>query len=153
MSEQGYFKSLDGVEWWATLARGAIGFRYGPYTGEEVGRIMEQCVNEGIPLIVSATCGREFDWDVAREFARGNPADWQAMDSAPKDGTDFIAEVAGVECRVVWWKSWEWWREAGPNGSVGRPVQPTRWRTLTDAERGEEVHHPDGCTCVDCVGF
>ena len=136
--DEDYLKSLNGAEWFVVLARGAFGFRYGPYTGEEVGKIMGQCVDEGIPCFVTANCGREFDWDVARDFARGEPADWRPMSEAPKDGTEIIGDVNGVETLMIWWISWEWWREALPNNECGKPVTPMRWRHATTTEGNGE---------------
>lgn len=129
-SDETYLASLTGAEWWAVLARGAFGFRYGPYTAEEAGKIMAQCVEEGVPLLLSANCGREFDWDVARDLARGQPANWRPMVEAPQDGTEIIAEVGGFETRIVWWMNWEYWREIDQEGRPGRPVEPFRWRPV-----------------------
>jgi len=128
-----YLVSLNGAEWFAIIARNNLGFRYGPYTGEEVGKIMSQCVEEGIPLMLTANCGREFDWDVARDFGRGEPANWRPMDQAPQDGTVIIGDVNGFEQRMCWWIKWECWRAVADNGSdIGQPVHPYRWRSIDD---------------------
>ena len=135
-ADDNYLASLSGAEWFVIISRGALGFRYGPYSGHEAGAIMQRCVGEGIPCILSASCGREFDWDVARDFGRGQPADWKPMEEAPQDGSTIMADVGGIETRVIWWNSWDWWRELNEDGSVGKPVDPVRWRVLSDEEKG-----------------
>lgn len=70
-----YLKSIKAAEFYITLARGSMGFRYGPYTALEAGKIMNQCLDEEIPFVLIGACGREFDWDVARDFAKGVPVD------------------------------------------------------------------------------
>lgn len=130
-----YCPSLQAAEWFVILSRGSMGFRYGPYAPEEAGAIMSQCHDEGIPCLVTGNCGREFDWDLARDFARGRPADWKPMEDAPTDGSEIMGDVNGVETRMVWWCSWEWWRGLNEDGSVGKPVDPIRWREMTDEDR------------------
>lgn len=130
-SDEDYLSSLKGVEWTAIIFRANLGFRYGPYTGEEVGQIMSRCVDEGIPLTITANCGREFDWDVARDWGRGLPADWQPMESAPKDGSTILGDVGGFEQRICWWLNWECWRRVADNNTdVGAPCEPFRWRPV-----------------------
>jgi len=156
----GYAPSLKDAEWFIILSRGAFGFRYGPYAAEKAGEILKQCTDEGITCYLTANCGTEFDWDIARDFARGNPGDWRLMGSAPKDGTEVMGDCSDVETRMVWWEKLECWRELLPDGSsVGKPVHHQRWRPLTAAERRPATPHPDHnpsdewCTCPDCVGF
>lgn len=128
-TEDSYLASLKGAEYFAIIARANMAFRYGPYTAPEVGQIMSQCVDEGIPLHISAVCGREFDWELARDFGRGEPANWQPMDLAPKDGTIVLGDVTGFEQRMCWWNDWECWRLVDEDGtSLGNPVTPFRWR-------------------------
>jgi hypothetical protein len=144
---EGYLASLEGAEWYAILSRGAIGFRYGPYSAIEAGALMQQCNLEGIPLFLSAVCGKVFDWDVARDFARGVPHDWREMDSAPRDGTPIMADVNGVETRVLWWLNWECWRELADNGrDIGKPVEPLRWHPVDEAAPTPLKANPD----TDC---
>ncbi|MBB4859675.1 hypothetical protein HNO88_003004 [Novosphingobium chloroacetimidivorans] len=134
-TDENYLASLNSAEWFVIISRANLGFRYGPYTGPEAGAIMQQCQLEGIPCLLSANCGREFDWDVARDFGRGQPADWKPMEDAPQDGSTIMVDVGGVETRAVWWHSWEWWRELNEDGSVGKPVEPVRWRALSEEEK------------------
>lgn len=130
----GYLKSAENAEWFAVLARGSIAFRYGPYTGEEVGRIMAQCQDERIPVSIVASCGKEFDWDVARDFARGTVADWRPMDEAPLESV-IIGNVSGIEIPIIWWQNWESWRELEPDlTTAGKPVAPTSWRLLEPSD-------------------
>lgn len=137
--DESYCPSLKGAEFFAILSRGSMAFRFGPYTGPEVGEIMQQCQLEGIPVYITANCGPDFDWDIARDFARGNPVDWRKMDEAPTDGSPIIGDVNGSETRIIWWLNWECWRELADNmRDVGQPVSPVRWRHLTDEERGNE---------------
>lgn len=132
---ENYCASLKVAEWHVILSRGSMGFRYGPYTSEQAGAILSQCQDEGIPCFLSAICGTDFDWDLARDFARGQPADWRPMGEAPTDGTPIMADVNGVETRVLWWINWECWRSLADNiTDVGRPVSPLRWRELTAEE-------------------
>lgn len=70
LAEQKY-SALDG-ECHVIVARGAVAFRFGPYSGLEAGKILSQCVDEKIPCLLTWTCGREFDWDTARDL-RGTP--------------------------------------------------------------------------------
>jgi hypothetical protein len=115
-TDESYARSLKDAEFFVILSRGRLGFRYGPYTGEQAGKIMQQCQIEGIPVLITANCGPEFDWDVARDFIRGRPADWKPMDEALADGTTIMGDVGGVEHRICWWHSWETWREVADNG-------------------------------------
>lgn len=60
------------MEWWVTFTaspNNSIAFRYGPYTGPEVGQIMTQAVDEGIALMITGVGGKEFDWELARMSA------------------------------------------------------------------------------------
>jgi hypothetical protein len=121
--------AIDNAKWWAVIARGAFGFRFGPYSGPEIGEIMRQCEAEGINLVVSAECGRDFDWETARAFGRGQEADWQGMSTAPKnDQVPLIGDVSGVETRMVWYAPWEAWRRIADDGTIVGPVEPRRWR-------------------------
>lgn len=130
-SDENYLASLNGAEFFAIVARGNLAFSYGPYTAIEVGQIMSQCVDEGVPLLIRANCGREFDWDVARDFGRGAPANWLPMESAPKDGTVVLGDCSGFEQRMCWWLNWECWRLVADNGTdVGEPCSPYRWRPV-----------------------
>jgi hypothetical protein len=67
------YNALQSAEWHAIVARGNIGFRFGPYTGVEIGKILQQSVDEGIPLAITGVCGQEFDWELARDMF-GKPA-------------------------------------------------------------------------------
>lgn len=128
--------SLDTVgnaEWFAIIARKNLAFRFGPYTGEEAGEIMQRCTEERIALMLTANCGREFDWEIAREWGRGSEGDWRPMDEAPTDNTIVMGDVNGLETRIVWWQAWECWREVD-GASVGKPVHPYRWRELTPGD-------------------
>jgi hypothetical protein len=124
--------ALEHAEWFATIARKNMGFRFGPYTGPELGEILTRCTEEGIPIVVTANCGREFDWDLARDWGVGQAADWRPMEEAPTDNVVIMGDVNGIETRIVWWQAWECWREMKADGmSVGQPVAPRRWRELT----------------------
>lgn len=130
--DQSPMPTLENAEWFAIVARKNLAFRFGPFTGPEIGEIMQRCTEERIPLMVTANCGSEFDWEIAREWGRGSVADWRPMDEAPTDNTIIMGDVNGLETRVVWWQAWECWRELLEDGrSVGKPVHPTRWRALT----------------------
>lgn len=61
------------AEWFVIVARGGLAFRFGPYDGPAVGKIMSQCQDEKISCLVTANCGPEFDWELARDFCRGVP--------------------------------------------------------------------------------
>lgn len=134
--DENYLASLKDAEWFVILSRGAFGFRYGPYTAPEVGQIMSQCVEEGIPALITGNCGREFDWDVARDFARGSPGEWHPMEDAPLDGGELMGDVLQIETRMVWWPQWETWRALNEDGSVGLPIAPVRWRYLREGDEG-----------------
>jgi hypothetical protein len=56
------------AEWWAIIARGSLAFRFGPYTGPEIGKIMTRCQAEKIACLITGNCGQEFDWDLARDL-------------------------------------------------------------------------------------
>lgn len=132
--DENYLASLKDAEWFVILSRGAFGFRYGPYTAPEVGQIMSQCVEEGIPALITGNCGREFDWDVARDFARGSPGEWHPMDDAPLDAGTLMGDVLQFETCMVWWPEWKVWRELNDDGSVGNPIAPMRWRYLREGD-------------------
>lgn len=133
-TDDNYLSSLKGAEWFVILSRGAFGFRYGPYSPTEVGEIMSQCVAEGIPALITGNCGREFDWDVARDFARGSPGEWHPMDDAPLDAGTLMGDVLHFETLMVWWPKWKVWRELNDDGSVGNPIAPMRWRYLREGD-------------------
>lgn len=112
---------------WVIVARGAFGFRYGPYQPSEAGKILSQCVDEGIPAFISMECGNSFDWELARDM-RGWPQDWLPMADAPTDGQEIIGDVNGCEVPMVWWITWEVWRRVDDAGKVFEPISPSRWR-------------------------
>jgi hypothetical protein len=56
------------TEYWAIIGRGAFVFRFGPYTGPEAGAIMKRAVDERIAVTIVGQCGREFDWEAARDL-------------------------------------------------------------------------------------
>ncbi|WP_371431356.1 hypothetical protein [Novosphingobium sp.] len=137
-TDEHYMASLKNAEWTAVIFRNNMGFRFGPYSAEEVGAIMSQCVEEGIPLTITANCGRDFDWDIARDFGRGVQANWRPMGDAPKDGSVVMGDVGGFEQRMCWWENWQVWRRVADNNTdVGEPVSPYRWRPLEDDDRTE----------------
>lgn len=57
-----------GSEWFAIVGRGAFHFRFGPYDGKEAGEIMRRAVEERIAVTIVTYCGREFDWNTARDI-------------------------------------------------------------------------------------
>ena len=67
-----YLSCLDNAKYFAIVSRGCLAFRFGPMSGPEAGKIMEQCSAEGVPLLVTADCGPVFDWELARDI-RGYP--------------------------------------------------------------------------------
>lgn len=60
--------ALDKAKWYAIVSRGAFAFRFGPFDGPTIGKIMTQCLAENIPLLVTGDMGPEFDWQVARDM-------------------------------------------------------------------------------------
>jgi hypothetical protein len=64
------YASFARAEWFVILARGALAFRFGPYDGPTVGKIMSQCQDEKIACLVTGNCGPEFDWELARDFCQ-----------------------------------------------------------------------------------
>lgn len=64
------FKVLENAEWFAIIPAGNIAFRFGPYTGIELGKIIGRCVKEQIPLVITANCGQEFDWELAADMRK-----------------------------------------------------------------------------------
>jgi hypothetical protein len=66
------YTCLDDAEGWIIVHRGAIAFRFGPYTGSEAGAILAQCQREEIPCMMTFNVGQEFDWTMARDM-RGYP--------------------------------------------------------------------------------
>ena len=57
---------LAGAEWFAIIGRANLAFRFGPFTGPEVGKIVAQCVDEKLPLLITAQCGTPVNWEAAR---------------------------------------------------------------------------------------
>ena len=121
-TDDNYLASLKDAEWFVILSRGAFGFRYGPYSPTEVGEM------------ITGNCGREFNWDVARDFARGSPGEWHQMDDAPLDAGALMGDVLQFETCMVWWPEWKVWRELNDDGSVGNPIAPMRWRYLREGD-------------------
>lgn len=125
------FTSIDDAEWWITIARRNMAFRFGPYSGLEMGEILTRASNESIPLYITANCGRDFDWSLARDFGLGETADWRPMDEAPKDNVILIGDVNGISTKIIWWGPWECWRGLAEDGkTAGAPVHPTAWREV-----------------------
>jgi hypothetical protein len=60
--------TIGKAKWFAITHRGAIAFRFGPFTGPEIGAIMTRCAQEKIPLLVTADCGTPFDWELAADL-------------------------------------------------------------------------------------
>ncbi len=56
------------TEFWIVVGRGAFAFRFGPYTGKECGPILERSIKEQIAVTVIGQCGREFDWEIAKDM-------------------------------------------------------------------------------------
>lgn len=68
----GTYESFKVAKWYVLMHKGPFGFRFGPYEGRDVGPIMERCLKESIPLLITADCGTEFDWVLAADL-RGTP--------------------------------------------------------------------------------
>lgn len=64
--EKATIAALGRAEWFAIVSRGALAFRFGPFTGPEIGKLMEQAVAEKIPMLITANCGAPFCWETAR---------------------------------------------------------------------------------------
>ncbi len=65
---------LEKAEWFAIIGRHNLAFRFGPFTGPEIGKVMSQCVTEKLPLLVTAQCGTPVNWEAARLLC-GHAAD------------------------------------------------------------------------------
>lgn len=65
---------LDKAEWYAIIGRHNFAFRFGPFTGPEIGKVMAQCIEEKLPLLVTAQCGAPINWEAARLLC-GHAAD------------------------------------------------------------------------------
>lgn len=61
-------------EIWAVVSRGLIAFRFGPFTKEEVGPLMDRAVEEGVEMAFIFHAGTTIEWEAMKEFA---PADFQ----------------------------------------------------------------------------
>ena len=66
--ENTYIALSKSHEYWIVVARGAFAFRFGPYTGQEAGQILERGVKERIAMTLIGQCGREFDWEIAKDL-------------------------------------------------------------------------------------
>lgn len=128
--------ALAGARFFIGLSVGNIVFKYGPYSAEYAGNIVKRCVVEGIPAVMTAEMGADFDWDLARSMLGDPNAVWRTMEEAPRDGSVIIGDVMGVETKVTWWLKWECWREVADNNTdVGRPVDVIRWRAVTEKDQ------------------
>ncbi len=56
------------TEWWVVINRGPFAWRFGPYEAKEVGEIMTKAVEEELYVSIVGNCGREFDWQLARDL-------------------------------------------------------------------------------------
>ena len=65
-------------EIWGIVGRGGICFRYGPFTKDEVGPLMEQAISEGVGMMFAINAGRDIDWDAMREIA---PVDYNLTEA------------------------------------------------------------------------
>lgn len=77
------------TEFWIILGHGAFAFRFGPYTGPEAGEILTRAVKERIATTIVGQCGRDFDWEIARDMG-----------------------LRLVLPRDRWWRRLLWWRKA-----------------------------------------
>ena len=62
------FECFGRAEWFAVFGTGHFAFRFGPFTGPEVGQIMTRAVAEKIAVTIVANCGAPVDWDLASQF-------------------------------------------------------------------------------------
>lgn len=65
--EQAY-PSLETAECWAVIARGKLAFRFGPFTGAEAGKIMEESTARELDVTIIMNCGKPFDWEMAKDL-------------------------------------------------------------------------------------
>jgi hypothetical protein len=66
--EKTYAALNQSTEFWVIVARGAFALRFGPYTGAEAGEILTRGCEERIVMNVVGNCGREFDWEIAKDM-------------------------------------------------------------------------------------
>jgi hypothetical protein len=65
--EAAYPSVNQNMEGWAIITLGRLGFRYGPFTPAEIGKLMTQSLEEGLAIVFTFNCGPEFDWEFARD--------------------------------------------------------------------------------------
>jgi hypothetical protein len=71
----------DANEIWAVVGRGGLCFRYGPFTAEEAGPMMDKAVDEGVGMTFIIQCGKDVDWAAMRELS---PASFGKNEGAGK---------------------------------------------------------------------
>ncbi|HEX7874159.1 MAG TPA: hypothetical protein VF475_14695 [Sphingobium sp.] len=95
--------------------------------------------------MISAVCGREFDWELARDL-RGWPADRFPMADAPGDGRSIIADWNGIECEAQWDRAWGGGGGLIEKGKPSTPIAPLSWRwpETADLVRAPETQAVEG---------
>lgn len=66
--DNAYIALGKSTEFWIVVGRGSFAFRFGPYEGKECGPILERAIKERIAVTVVGQCGREFDWEIAKDM-------------------------------------------------------------------------------------
>ena len=64
-----YFALKEDTEYWVVSGSGALAFRFGPFTGPEVGKIITRALDEKIGITIIAQCGKEIDWELLRDVS------------------------------------------------------------------------------------
>jgi hypothetical protein len=89
------YPGLKTAKYWLIVSRGALAFRYGPFSGPEAGKIMTQCLEEKIPVLCTAVMkDQPFDWDLARDLYPSEAA--AEMDKTDAAVAATITEAADV---------------------------------------------------------
>lgn len=104
MAEERRPYEFGNFEWFAIVGRGGFAFRFGPFDGPTIGKIMTQCVAEEIPLLVTANCGPEFNWEIARDFGKGHKI--RAGDHVHHTPSKEDWVVAYVDGEYLAWVGW-----------------------------------------------
>lgn len=64
------FPGLENAEAWIVFVRNdfPVGFRYGPYSPQDCGRIIERMLAENVKGHIMLNCGPVIDWAMIKEF-------------------------------------------------------------------------------------
>jgi hypothetical protein len=72
---------IDKARWFVIFTRGRFAFRFGPFAGPEMGRILQRAHDEKLDFLITGDCGPEL-----------TPGDWAMMQGFKREMDESLAE-------------------------------------------------------------